>query len=153
MTTRTLRHIPETETPFEDAFLERVFAVTLEKIPLAGIEGKHFLLGAAAVTEERIQELNKEYRQKDAVTDILSFGGEINYFALGKVPEGEEEVELGDLVYSPAFICNAAKEDGVSEEREMAYIFSHGILHLFGYDHEEEMFAIQDVVTEIIMQK
>lgn len=147
----TLRHVPETTTPFGDDFLERVLEATLKKIPFAGVDGRHFTLGAAAVTEARIQELNKEYRGKDKTTDVLSFGGEINYLALGAIPNSEEEVELGDLVYSPDFIKRAAEEDSVSEEHEMAYIFSHGILHLFGYDHEEEMFRIQDEVTEEIM--
>jgi probable rRNA maturation factor len=98
----------------------------------------------------RIQELNKEYRSKDKVTDILSFGAEENWLERGFLPEGE--FFLGDLVYSPAFILRAAREDGITDEHEMSYMFSHGILHLLGYDHSDEMFAIQDMVTKEYIQ-
>lgn len=144
-----LVHEPEVETPFSDQLLEKIFAKTLSKIDLFQGTSKSIHLGVAAVSEARIQELNREYRGKDAVTDILSFGEEVSILESGVLPI-EEEVMLGDLIYNPQYIIEAAKEDDISEEREMAFIFSHGILHLLGYDHSEEMFALQDEVTQEI---
>lgn len=141
----------EVETPFGDDFLRHVAEVTLSKVQLPGLEDKEVQLGVAAVSEEKIQALNKEYRGKDKETDILSFGEETNFIETGILPEGEELI-LGDLIYSPDFISRAALEDGISEEHEMAYIFSHGVLHLLGYDHSDEMFALQDAVTEEIVK-
>jgi probable rRNA maturation factor len=142
-----LVHEPEVETPFSDELLQKVFERTIAKIALFQGTSKSIHLGVAAVSEERIQELNREYRGKDAVTDILSFGEEVSILESGELP-AEDEVMLGDLIYNPEYIVNAAKEDGVSREHEMAFIFSHGILHLLGYDHSEEMFALQDEVAE-----
>jgi probable rRNA maturation factor len=147
-----LEHEAETETPFEKEFLLSVAKATLEKIPIRGLQEKTISLGVAAVTEDRIQELNREYREKDTVTDILSFGNDTNIIESKVLPE-ENEVGLGDLIYSPEFIERAALEDEISVHHEMAYIFSHGVLHLLGYDHSDEMFAIQDEVTEQIVKE
>lgn len=141
-----LVHEPEVKTPFSDALLEKIFEKTISKIDLFQGTSKSIHLGVAAVSEARIQELNREYRGKDAVTDILSFGEEISILESGVLP-AEEDVMLGDLIYNPEYIVAAAKEDAVSGEHEMAFIFSHGILHLLGYDHSEEMFTLQDEVA------
>ena len=147
----TLTQEREIETPFEDDFLRYVAEITLGKVKLPGLGDKQIQLGVAAVSEEKIQSLNKEYRGNDKTTDILSFGDEVNFIEAGVLPEGEEFV-LGDLIYSPDFIKRAALEDGISEKHEMIYIFSHGVLHLLGFDHSDEMFAIQDEVTEEIVK-
>lgn len=142
-------HEEEVASPFETAFLEEVALRTLELVPLLGLQDKAVTLSAAAVSAERIRELNQTYREKDAVTDILSFHEHENLIENGVLPEGI--LELGDLIYSPSFIQAAAEEDGVSDTHEMAYIFSHGVLHLLGYDHSDEMFALQDRVTEVMV--
>ncbi len=143
----SLDQVVEVDTPFQEGFLEDIALRTLEKIDFVIGTTTAISLGVAAVSEERIQELNREYRDKDKTTDILSFGSEENWLERGSLPAGEEFF-LGDLIYSPAFILRAAAEDGISPEHEMAYIFSHGVLHLLGYDHSDEMFAIQDEVTK-----
>lgn len=147
----TLTQEKEVGTPFTEDFLQHVAEVTLGKVTLPGLSDKQVQVGVAAVSEEKIQELNKEYRGNDKSTDILSFGEEVNFIETGTLPEGEELI-LGDLIYSPEFIKRAALEDSISEEHEMIYIFSHGVLHLLGYDHSDEMFAIQDEVTEEIVK-
>ncbi len=141
-----LVHEPEVKTPFSDVLLRKIFEKTIAKIALFQGTSKNIHLGVAAVSEERIQELNREYRGKDSVTDILSFGEEVSILESGALPL-EEDVVLGDLIYNPEYIVAAAEEDRVSLEHEMAFIFSHGILHLLGYDHGEEMFRLQDEVA------
>lgn len=143
-------HEAETATPFTEEFLRDIALRTLSLAPVRGLTEKTIALSVAAVSEERIRELNRAYRDKDAVTDILSFNEHSSLLTEPFLPEGV--LELGDLIYCPAYISAAALEDGISESHEMAYIFSHGVLHLLGYDHQDEMFALQDRVTEEVVR-
>lgn len=83
-----------------------------------------------------IHRLNAEYRHKDNPTDVLAF------------PQGLENHLLGDLVVSLEQAHIQAQELGHSLERELAFLVTHGFLHLLGYDHqtpeeEQEMFTLQ----------
>ncbi len=149
-----VRYTEEVTTPFKEAFFYQVAEETLKRCSshVKGLQEKEAVsFNVIAVSSEKIQELNKTYRQKDAVTDILSFG---EYTDLKEFEsDGEESVFLGELFFCQDFIAEAAKEDDVTQEHEMTYVFSHGVLHLLGYDHSPEMFALQDAVTEHLMTK
>ncbi len=86
------------------------------------------------VDNEQIRELNKQYRDKDAATDVLSFPmGEngvydINHSTGAKI--------LGDVVISVERAVEQAERYGHSLEREIGYLTAHSMLHLLGYDHE-----------------
>lgn len=84
---------------------------------------------------EKIHELNKEYRGKDAPTDVLSFpmfeNGEIEYD-----DESDEPCAIGDIVISLEKAVEQAEEYGHSLERETAFLAVHSVLHLLGFDHE-----------------
>ncbi len=134
----------EVPTGLSERFLKQIASRAITKAEKKALLGKHIVLNAIAVSEEKIRELNRTYRGKDAVTDILSFGE----YGNASQKEDEGDVFLGELFFCPAFIRQAATEDQVTFEREMAYVFSHGVLHLLGYDHDEEMFVIQDRVTD-----
>ncbi len=87
----------------------------------------------ALVDDEHIHSLNRQYRNVDNPTDVLSFSmreGE-------PIPGGEEEI-LGDVVISLQSAERQAKEYGHDFRREMAYLAIHGVLHLLGYDHRGE---------------
>ncbi|MER0467294.1 rRNA maturation RNase YbeY [Bacillus cabrialesii subsp. cabrialesii] len=100
------------------------------------------------VTNEDIQQINKEYRGKDAPTDVISF-------ALEEEGEGEIEIVgaeippvLGDIIISADRTREQAEEYNHSFKRELGFLAVHGFLHLLGYDHmtkeeEEEMFTKQ----------
>lgn len=142
----------EVPTPFTEDFLRTIAQKTCEAAGLSGLLAKKEVsVNAAAVASEKIRTLNGEYRDKDAVTDILSFGEFENTAILKK--STEKEVFLGDLVFCNDYILRAAEEDAVTAEHEMAYIFSHGVLHLLGFDHGDEMFRIQDEVTLAMIGK
>ena len=84
---------------------------------------------------EGIQALNRRFRQVDAPTDVLSFP---QFAALAdEVPE-VGEICLGDVVICKDKAEAQAEEFGHSFERELVYLFVHSVLHLLGYDHEEE---------------
>lgn len=89
-----------------------------------------------------IREINREMRQVDRPTDVLSFPS----FDLtpGELPEAEDAdpgtglVPLGDMVISMEHAAAQAKEYGHSGRRELAYLAVHSVLHLLGYDHLDE---------------
>ncbi len=143
----TVHFTDEAGTAWQEDFFAQVTEETLKRCPLPSLhEKKEVTLNAIVVSEEKIRELNKTYRNKDKVTDILSFG-EYSDTAAFEADTGKK-IFLGELFFCHDFITVAAKEDAVTAEHEMIYVFSHGVLHLLGYDHGDEMFAIQDAVTE-----
>lgn len=91
-------------------------------------------LSVSFVTNEEIQEINRTYRNKDAVTDVISFAmqeqgdGEIAIV-------GDETLLLGDIIISVDRAQEQAADYGHSFDRELAFLATHGLLHLLGYDH------------------
>jgi probable rRNA maturation factor len=105
------------------------------------------------VTKERIQEINSEYRQKDAVTDVISFAMEEMGEDETEIIGGEETRFLGDIIICLDVAKEQAEEYGHSIEREMGFLAVHGFLHLLGYDHmnekdEKAMFGRQEEILE-----
>ncbi len=99
------------------------------------------------VTNEEIRELNREHRNKDYATDVLSW-------AFQEAPVQFEHELIGEIYLSLDKVSEQAKEKGHSYEYELAYIFAHGILHLLGYDHQtDEEEAIMNTKTEQIVEK
>lgn len=85
----------------------------------------------ALVDNEYIHELNRKYRDKDKATDVLTF-------PMDDLAAEEEYVVLGDIIISLEKAREQAEDYGHSLERELAFLTVHGVLHLLGYDHEEE---------------
>ena len=122
-------------------------AVALEAIGRSGLvtDDVTVILSVALVSPEEIGELNRRYRRKNRPTDVLSFG--IFRRKDDIVPDADGTLVLGELVLCPSFIEDAAKEDKVALEQEMAYIFSHGVFHLLGFRHCPRMFRLQDEIA------
>lgn len=86
-------------------------------------------------TDHAIRELNAKHRGLDVATDVLSFPlVDVEPFAL---PPGQP-VDFGDVVISYPRALEQAEEFGHSVDREVAYLVAHGMLHILGYDHEED---------------
>jgi len=109
------------------ADIEKAIKVALEK---AGY-GSDYEVSLSIVDEDEIQELNREYRDKDSITDVLSF-------PLYEKDHVEESGMLGDIVICHKRAFDQADEFGHSYEREIIYLTVHSVLHLLGYDHENE---------------
>ncbi len=87
------------------------------------------------VNNEQIRELNAQYRDKDSVTDVLSFPMGENGVYDTNMDTGAKI--LGDIVISMETAMEQAKRYDHSLEREVGYLTAHSMLHLLGYDHEQ----------------
>lgn len=100
------------------------------------------------VDEKKIKELNKNYRNKDSITDVISFALE----------DDETFIKTDFRVLGDIYIClkrakDQANEYGHSFLRELSFLTIHGLLHLLGYDHMEEeeekvMFELQERILD-----
>ena len=135
-----------------------IFNTTGEKIDTTELEKviefacKHMkvenpLLNIVIVDNKKIQEINKLYRNKDAVTDVISF-------AFEEVPDVKyDDVRfLGEIYISYERCKEQAAEYGHSVKREFCYLAVHGLLHLLGYDHikEEDKKVMRALEEEIL---
>jgi probable rRNA maturation factor len=107
-------------------------------------------LSLSIIDDETIHSYNKQYRNIDRPTDVLSFAfqDEEDMILDSKMP-----TELGDILISYDTMLRQADDYGHSTDREMCFLFTHGLLHLLGYDHmekddEEEMFSLQNKILE-----
>jgi probable rRNA maturation factor len=105
-------------------------------------------ISVVLVTDRQIKKLNKEWRHKDYATDVLSFPIELTPPAFAEIPW-----QLGEIVISVERALKQSEEYRHSFQREMAFLFVHGLLHILGFDHEEpkdekEMFGRQRAVLD-----
>ena len=94
------------------------------------------------VSDEEIEELNREYREKDEPTDILTF-------ALSdgdEFPNPEGEKELGDVFISMESMRRNAREFEVPDDEELERLLLHGLLHLSGMDHKSNDFSSEEML-------
>ncbi len=101
---------------------------------------KKQIVNIVLVTNEYMRELNRTYRNKDEVTDVLTFTATI-------------EEELGDIFIAPRKALEQARGHGHTFKRELAFLVVHGFLHAIGYDHDTEekelvMFNLQEKILD-----
>ena len=135
-----------------------IFNTTNEKIDTSELDRviqfacKHLkinnpLLNIVIVDNEKIREINRDYRNKDAVTDVISFAfEEVNDVAY------EDVRFLGEIYISYERCKEQAADFGHSVRREFCYLAVHGLLHLLGYDHmnEEDKKVMRALEEEIL---
>ena len=104
------------------------------------LEDSKLCVTVTLTTPKTIQEINKQYRNIDRATDVLSFPMFEKDELDSKIQENDFENEdiLGDIVVSVDKVKEQAIEYGHSFERELSYMIVHGFYHLMGYDHIEE---------------
>lgn len=107
-------------------------------------------LSITFVDKSEIQEINKMYRDKDKVTDVISFALEEDEPDIN-MSEFDIPRVLGDIIICTDVAQEQSESYGHSFERELGFLALHGFLHLLGYDHmneedEKEMFGRQDAI-------
>ena len=135
-----------TNTTNEDVSIndiENICKLTFKKLNV-----KNPMLSITIVDNKKIREINKDYRNKDAETDVISFAFE----------ESDDYVYpdmrfLGEIYISIDKAKSQAEEYGHSLKRELCFLTVHGLLHLLGYDHiEEEDRVIMRKLEEEILE-
>ncbi|MBD8496716.1 rRNA maturation RNase YbeY [Paenibacillus arenosi] len=130
--------------PISEALIQKLERLLEEAAQMEGIvEGE---VALTFVDDERIHELNRDYRQIDRPTDVLSFAlNESVDEEMDILYEVEDEQELaslgdmlGDIIISTERAHAQADEYGHSLDREIGFLFVHGFLHLIGYDHQDD---------------
>ena len=121
--------------------VEKYYKKTLRVLELEDIYDFSLII----VGPRKIREINRDYRNIDSETDVISFAM-LDDFEEEYVIE--DRVELGDIFINRNRVLSQAKEYNHSIKREFIFLFVHGLLHLFGYDHmekkdEKKMFALQ----------
>ena len=101
-------------------------------------QAENISVSLSFVDEEEIREMNSSFRDRDSVTDVLSFPMYENTEDIKEELENDREVSLGDVVICSGRMISQAAEYGHSQDRELVYLFVHSMLHLMGYDHMED---------------
>jgi len=127
----------------EEKILDNYVNYLVDKLELKNCEFNIIL-----TTNEKIHKINKEYRNIDRETDVISFAMEDR-----KDIEYENFRLLGDVYISIDKCYSQALEYGHSRVRELCFLATHGILHLLGYDHmneddEKKMFSLQNELLD-----
>ena len=120
---------------------ENIVKKVFEKcFSIEGLQDSKLYITVTFTNPENIQKINKEYRNIDKPTDVLSFPMFEKEELDKKIQENDFPCHdiLGDIVISIPKVEEQAKEYGHSFERELSYMLVHGFYHLMGYDHMEE---------------
>lgn len=116
----------------DESINELIEKVVLECLTLEE-KALNYEISITFVDDEEIRELNKEYRNVDKSTDVLSFPLDENEFDI------PGNILLGDIIISAETAKRQSEEYGHSLEREIAYLTAHSMFHLMGYDHMVEI--------------
>ena len=111
------------------------------------------IVSVSIISNDDIHKINKEYRNIDRETDVISFAFLDNEENRDSLLKSNAPVVLGDIYIASEVAKAHAIEYGNTLEREMKFLFVHGLLHLLGYDHmkkedEEIMFPLQEKILE-----
>jgi len=142
-------------SPVAPQYWQNWFQVWTDSLIATGaMPAQDYELTLMLTDDDEIQALNAQYRQSDRPTDVLAFAAlEVDVPAL---PENSEPVYLGDIVISVTTATAQASERGHSTTWELAWLATHGLLHLLGWDHPDEvsleaMLAQQDLLVRSVV--
>lgn len=140
------------EIDYDEGFFENIAVTIFSHLKLDA----YFIFEINLVNEKTIHNINKEYRKIDRPTDVISFAFEDDFDGENKIIYNKEMPrDLGEIFICVDVMKRQAEEYGHSQKREMSFLFTHGLLHLLGYDHMKEedekiMFKIQDEIMELL---
>ena len=115
-------------------------------------------LSILVVDDDEVQRYNRDYRQQDAPTDVLSFATQEGAAFDSEIPDdlaAELDTELGDLLLAFPYASRQSRQFGHSLVAELQLLVVHGTLHLLGYDHDtaarqSEMWRKQDEILSTL---
>lgn len=98
---------------------------------------KTLIINLCLSNDEQIHKLNKEFRKMDKATNVLSFAN-IDDENFAQECQLFEEIELGDIIIARETLEREAQEKGISFKNHYSHLLVHGILHLLGFDHQDD---------------
>ena len=119
---------------------------------LLGVDA-NYEIDVSLVDEETIHTINRDYRNVDRVTDVISFAFNDDKDPKDQIKGKDSLRMLGEILICLPQAKRQAASIGNSIDRELSFLFVHGLLHLLGYDHqtkeeEEQMFPLQERILE-----
>lgn len=128
-------------------------AICVKTVTFLKLE-KSYSFSIILMDESDIHVINRDYRQIDRPTDVISFASSDE----DALVVGGDEIELGDIFINIQAIRSQAEDYGHSLKREFSFLVTHGLLHLLGYDHldkkeEEVMFKLQEEILSEIARR
>jgi probable rRNA maturation factor len=140
-----------TKSPIENIAWRKITEKVLEKVG-GSLRDKKISLSVAWVNENEIQALNKKYRKKNVVTDVLSFS---EFDNLNNIKKAEStNIFLGELILCYDDIKRYTEQERISLSKEVIKVFIHGLLHLLGFSHGEKMFQFQkEIISHFLNEK
>ena len=123
-----------------------------ENLGFDGWSGRSVIIGLALSNDEHVQKLNYEFRGKDKPTNVLSFANIDDDTFFDDISD-VEAIELGDIIIALETLDREADEKNIPLKNHFAHLLVHGILHLFGYDHQNDEEAEEMESSEINILK
>jgi probable rRNA maturation factor len=119
---------------------------------------ENYEVDVSLVDDETIHQVNRDYRNVDRVTDVISFAFNDDKDLKDQINSLDVQKMLGEILICLPQAKRQAAEIGNSLERELSFLFTHGLLHLLGYDHmtpEDEaiMFPLQEKILGLVGDK
>ena len=119
---------------------------------------ENYEIDVSLVDDETIHQINRDYRNVDRVTDVISFAFNDDKNPNDQINSLEVQKMLGEILICLPQAKRQAAEIGNTLERELSFLFTHGLLHLLGYDHmtpEDEaiMFPLQEKILGLVGDK
>ena len=119
---------------------------------------ENYEVDVSLVDDETIHQVNRDYRNVDRVTDVISFAFNDDKDPKDQINSLDVQKMLGEILICLPQAKRQAAEIGNSLERELSFLFTHGLLHLLGYDHmtpEDEaiMFPLQEKILNLVGDK
>lgn len=118
----------------------------------------NYEVDVSLVDDETIHEVNRDYRGVDRVTDVISFAFNDDEAETSRINDEEIPHLLGEILICVPQALRQAEQIGNSPKRELAFLFTHGLLHLLGYDHmkkedEKIMFPLQEKILGLALNQ
>ncbi len=147
------------DNPFEekyDALEERYKKIAETAFSLLDIKD-NYEIDVSLVDLCTIHSINREYRNVDRPTDVISFAFNDDKDPKDQINDPNITKMLGEILICLPVALKQAEEIGNTPMRELSFLFTHGLLHLLGYDHmkkedEEIMFPLQDKILERVKE-
>lgn len=143
--------------PSYDGYEGKYLAIMEKAFSLLGVT-TNYEVDLSLVDEKTIHQINRDYRNVDRVTDVISFAFNDDKSEEGVIADPSIPHMLGEIFICVPRAIQQAKEIGNTEQREMCFLFCHGLLHLLGYDHMKEedakiMFPLQDKILDAVKEE